>query len=87
MKRVICLFLCLLMLAGSVPAAPVRLLADEGGAGESAGNGENSDTGDSSGNGEEEPEDEIVPLTPPSKVGWGRDYHFLLNLSKQQNSE
>ena len=99
MKRVICLFLCLLMLAGSVPAAPVRLLADEGGAGESAGNGENSDTGDSSGNGEngdtgdssgngeEEPEDEIVPLTPPSKVGWGRDYHFLLNLYKQQNSE
>ena len=97
MKRAICLLLCVLLLTGAVPAAapdtpdtPAWLFADDGDSGDSdTGDSGDSDTGDSgdSDTGDSGDSEEIIQLTPPMTVGWGRDYHFLMEFYKKQKSD
>ena len=83
--------------------APAWLLADDGdstntgnstdtGDSTDTGNSDtgNSDTGDSTDtgdSGDSGDSDEMVQLTPPVKMGWGRDYHFLMEFYTKQKSD
>ena len=62
---------------------------DSSDTGDSPGDGgDSSDTGATDENGDpiEEPSDPI-PLTAPSRIGWGRDYRFTLGYYRQQNPD
>ncbi len=62
--------------------------SDTGDSGDSdTGDSGDSDTGNSSDTGDSGDSEEIIQLTPPMTVGWGRDYHFLMEFYKKQKSD
>lgn len=66
--------------------APVALMADEAasGSGDSASSGGSVTSGDSAGSGEDF---EPIQLPAPVRLGWGRDYRFLLELYRKQKPD
>ena len=59
---------------------------DAGDSGDSGDAGDSGDSGDAGDSGETEPI-ELIQLTPPEVVGWGRDYRFLLELYRTQKPD
>ena len=92
MKKTLCLLLsALILLSAGWAALPeadasVRLLEDGAttGSGDSVSSGGSVASGDSVSSG-----DNVGPiqLTAPTRIGWGRDYRFQLELYRKQNPE